>query len=453
MTDEEKLEEMQAARVPNPYWWPGNLYAHYYPETTYWWQEEEGWNKRIALWDPSEGNGMPYFRISGPDASRLLSDTCVNRIYGSKAGTVKDLVWCRDDGKMIYDTLGLVWAPDVYEISSATPLQYAMDNGDYDVTFEPVGTRTQFQVSGPKAYELLQELTDYDLTQIRPAHFNTEPIKLAGVDCYMVRLTMTGEYGFEIQTHGAENHDKLYAAVMEHGEKYGIERIGLRNHMVQHAEASMAGVYYGDTVSAAATDETDPYYVYCTTHNDLLHVVGILKPKISGSFEPKSYEDFMASPIELGMGRMINFDHDFPGKEALAEEIKNPKRKMVCLEWNGDDVVDVYASFFKPGPAHERNDAPHYDYMEIPRDPRLPVEASKVLVDGEEVAFTTSRTYMYSFRKMVSHCMMPVAYAEPGTEVTVVWGDPGHPQKDIRATVCESPYKPDMSRTQPQPKA
>jgi len=39
-----------------------------------------------------------------------------------------------------------------------------------------------------------------------------------------------------------------------------------------------------------------------------------------------------------------------------------------------------------------------------------------------------------------------VEHAEPGTEVTVVWGNPGHPQKHIRATVAPAPYKQDNRR-------
>ena len=36
---------------------------------------------------------------------------------------------------------------------------------------------------------------------------------------------------------------------------------------------------------------------------------------------------------------------------------------------------------------------------------------------------------------------------KPGTEVTVVWGNPGEPQKEIRAMVAPAPYKKDNRRT------
>ena len=35
---------------------------------------------------------------------------------------------------------------------------------------------------------------------------------------------------------------------------------------------------------------------------------------------------------------------------------------------------------------------------------------------------------------------------EPGTEVSVIWGRTGTPQKEIRATVALAPYKKDNRR-------
>ena len=58
----------------------------------------------------------------------------------------------------------------------------------------------------------------------------------------------------------------------------------------------------------------------------------------------------------------------------------------------------------------------------------------------------TSRGYSYYFRQMLSLCVIDVEHSEPGTEVIVVWGDPGEPQKEIRATVAPAPYKKDNRR-------
>jgi glycine cleavage system aminomethyltransferase T len=48
---------------------------------------------------------------------------------------------------------------------------------------------------------------------------------------------------------------------------------------------------------------------------------------------------------------------------------------------------------------------------------------------------------------MISLCVIDRDLTEPGTPVTVVWGDRGKPQKEIRATVSKVPFKEDRRRT------
>jgi vanillate/3-O-methylgallate O-demethylase len=84
--------------------------------------------------------------------------------------------------------------------------------------------------------------------------------------------------------------------------------------------------------------------------------------------------------------------------------------------------------------------------MEMPRDQRGFMYADKVLKNGKLVGVATSRGYSYYFRQMLSLCTIDVEHSEPGAEVTVVWGNPGEPQKEIRATVAPAPYKKDNRR-------
>jgi glycine cleavage system aminomethyltransferase T len=59
---------------------------------------------------------------------------------------------------------------------------------------------------------------------------------------------------------------------------------------------------------------------------------------------------------------------------------------------------------------------------------------------------STSRGYSYYFREMLSLCTLDVACCDPGSEVIVIWGNPGGPQKEIRAKVAPAPYKIDNRR-------
>ena len=101
------------------------------------------------------------------------------------------------------------------------------------------------------------------------------------------------------------------------------------------------------------------------------------------------------SPVELGWAKNIKFDHDFTGRKALEAEVANPKRTMVTLVWNADDVIDVYASLFRQGKP--------YHYMDMPRDQRGFMYADKVLKGDELVGAHLARTNEVSNRRDVVH--------------------------------------------------
>ena len=66
--------------------------------------------------------------------------------------------------------------------------------------------------------------------------------------------------------------------------------------------------------------------------------------------------------------------------------------------------------------------------------------ADKVLADGKTVGISVGRGVSNYYRRMISMAFIDPKYTELGKELTVVWGDVGHPQKEIRATVVRYPY-------------
>ena len=128
-----------------------------------------------------------------------------------------------------------------------------------------------------------------------------------------------------------------------------------------------------------------------------------------------------------------------PGNRVWLSRSADPKRKLVTLEWNADDCIDVQASLF-------RGDEEPYDFMDMPRQQQFCMNAHKVMIGDRLIGAATSRGFSYTFRRMLSHGVIDVVHAAPGTEVTVIWGDPGSRQKQIRAIVARSPYKADNRR-------
>lgn len=80
-------------------------------------------------------------------------------------------------------------------------------------------------VQGPKAVELLQNLTDIDLSAVPYYHFTKGT--MAGIDNVLISATgYTGSGGFELYVDN-QNLGKLWDAIMEIGDDYDLQPAGL----------------------------------------------------------------------------------------------------------------------------------------------------------------------------------------------------------------------------------
>ena len=91
------------------------------------------------------------------------------------------------------------------------------------------------------------------------------------------------------------------------------------------------------------------------------------------------------------------------------------RRKKVTLVWNGEDIARVFGSLFQAGDIAKYIDLPLANYATLPFD--------KVLKDGKIIGLSTYTGYTYNERAMISLGVVDVAQSEPGTLVTVVWGE------------------------------
>ena len=72
---------------------------------------------------------------------------------------------------------------------------------------------------------------------------------------------------------------------------------------------------------------------------------------VGGSFQPDNVEEFYLTPWDLGYGRLVKFDHDFIGREALEKMAGRPHRTKVTLVWDKEDVLSIFAGMMDP-PCH-----------------------------------------------------------------------------------------------------
>ena len=84
-----------------------------------------------------------------------------------------------------------------------------------------------FNVAGPLARELLQGLTNADLSNAAFPFMRSQRIALGGADVVAIRVSFTGDLGWELHC-AAEDQVKLYRALLDAGQAHGAGPVGSR---------------------------------------------------------------------------------------------------------------------------------------------------------------------------------------------------------------------------------
>jgi vanillate/3-O-methylgallate O-demethylase len=421
-------------------------------EFSNWRDEQHAWRETSCLFDQS--HHMTDLSISGPDALRLLSDLGVNSFNGFAVGKAKQFVCCNPDGYVIGDAILFFLDTDRLSLvgrpSAHNWVQYHAETGGYDVELErdersavnPAGRKLyRFQVQGPNALEVLQRATGGPLPEIK--FFNMGELTIAGHAVRALHHGMSGVPGLELFGPWAEGDD-VRAAIVAAGEELGLRQVGSRFYATNTLESGwipcpLPAVFTGDDMKAYR--EWLPSTGYEGTGS------------LGGSYYADDIADYYLTPYELGYGSFVKFDHDFVGRDALARLADEPSRKKVTLAWNGDDVAAAMRTMFQKGDRAKYIDLPLSNYSTWPND--------KVLKDGKMVGVSTFSGYSSNESSMLSLAMVDPEVSEPGTEVTLVWGEEGggsakpvverHVQTEIRATVSPAPYA-EVVRTSYRPR-
>jgi glycine cleavage system aminomethyltransferase T len=402
--------------------------------------EYTGWRDEVMSWKETAYihghlNPSPTYVLRGPDALRFLTDFCVNSFATFAVGASRHAIMCNDAGEIMVHGMLLRVAEDEFITYWLSPwLPYLlMKHGDaYDVQGEDLtGKVFLFQVAGPRSLEVLEAAAGDNLHDIR--FLRHRPSRIDGRDVNVIRIGMAGTLAYEL--HGdLEDALPVYRKVLEAGEAYRIKRLGIRAYMLNHTEDGFPQSYYHFPV---AWEEDAGFMAFMAPFGGLAKVGMHLRGSM-GTDLKRRYRN----PVELGWAHMIKFDHDFPGRAALEKEVAEPSRQMVTLVWNKDDIVDVYRSQFEPGETYLPMDHPNHFGFEVgDSEHRLTLWADEVQNEaGDEIGISSGRAQSHYYREMLSLASVDSAYAELGTEVYVLWGEPGTRQKRIRAVVSRFPY-------------
>lgn len=414
------------------------------PEFTNWRDEQRAWRETAVLFDQT--HHMPELFVTGPDARAMLNWIGVNSFGNLGPGRAKQFVGCTPEGYLIGESILYAHGEQSYELVSGMPLlnwvEFQAATGDWDVTVErdnntaenDSGRRVRFryQLDGPQATSIFEKAVGEPLPD--PGAFRTFTTTIAGVDVLVLRHGMAGRHkAYEIS--GAyDDEATVRDALLRAGEEFGMRRGGMKAYFSTNYES---GWIAGPLPAIYTSEELRAYRQWLSADG----WEGTWQ--LAGSFRPPRIEDYYNTPYDLGYDKIVKFDHNFIGRDALAELAQNPPRSRVTLMWHKDDVMAVIGSLLEEGTPGKFIDFPIADYG-------LLVQRDAVHLEGQPVGLSTFCGYSANEHRFLSLAILDAAQAEPGTEVTVTWGEPDggsrkrrverHRQMPVRATVAPAPF-------------
>ena len=412
------------------------------PEYSGWMDEQLSWKSSCYMGDWSF---VPQLGIKGPDALRLLKDLSVNDFEDFPLNRAKHCIQCNEDGKVITEGILLRYAEDHFEYQCGTPqwTWYKLKSGGYNAEAY-VPSSYKLQISGPRALELCEKLCGSTLRDVK--FMRLKHGSVANLDATFLRQGMAGEIGFELQGPIAER-EQVISRIVEVGQEFGMRRLGARNLMINHLEACYptgSQHFY----NALSDDSRVDFHEFMANDANLLPgwrggpFETVMRFNFSnaftGSWNGSDIRELYRSPVEMGWSRNVAFNHEFIGRSALENEVRNPRRCVVTLEFDKVDLQRIHASLYSDGPV--------YRQFEIPDTPYQIAWTDLILDKGRTIGHATHPGYSFYFRKMLALSFLDVEYATPGTRVSVLWGNPGEPQTELAATVRPAPFKADKRR-------
>jgi 4-methylaminobutanoate oxidase (formaldehyde-forming) len=260
--------------------------------------EHRAIRERVAVIDQTS---FAKFELSGPGVGgflQRLADNDVDREVGSCTYTQL----CNERGGIEADVTLMRLAPDLYYGVTGSgfgvrDMGWIARHKPADVDLHEVTSAyAVINVVGPRARDVLQPLTDTDLSNGAFPYLTVREIELGQALVRAARVGYVGELGWELHV-PVEYAADLYDRIRESGAPHGIADAGYR--AIDSCRMEKGYLYWSSDI----TPETNPY--------------------------------------EAGLGFCVRLDKgDFIGREALVRaRAEGPRRKLVTL------TVDGFAPF------------------------------------------------------------------------------------------------------------
>jgi aminomethyltransferase len=235
---------------------------------------------------------MGEFEVWGKDSEAFIQRMTTNDLSRLAPYQVQYSCMCYDHGGIVDDLL-VYRLPDHFllVVNGAClekDFQWLSEHASGNMELKDVSDQTALlALQGPNAEDVLKKLTDENLGDLR-FYWSTWG-KVKAVEMLFSRTGYTGEDGFELYF-SPEHAETMWNALMEAGEEFDIEPIGLGARDSLRLEMKL--MLYGNDI-----DQT-------------------------------------TNPIEASLGWIVKLDKgDFVGKDPIRKmKEEKPRRKLVALE-------------------------------------------------------------------------------------------------------------------------
>jgi syringate O-demethylase len=420
-----------------------NVYPGVPAEYSNWRVEQRAWQQTCVLFNQSYH--MVDLEVTGPDAFAMLNHLGVNSFAGFIPDRAKQFVPCTPDGYVIGDVILFYLEENRFNLVGRAPtiewVEYHAASGKWNVKVErdertavrkdPENRKNyRYQIQGPNSMKVMEKALGHAPPDLK--FFHMTRFTIGGCEVRALRHGMAGQPGFELFGPWADR-ETVRQALIEAGRDFGLTLVGGRTYSSNTIESGwipspLPAIYSGESLK----DYRD--WLGANSYE--------AKASIGGSYVPATIDGYYLNPWDLGYGPFVKFDHEFIGRTALERMAQQPQRRKVTLALDNADVARVMSSSFQNGDRAKYIEFPSAVYSMHPFD--------AVLADGKQVGLSTWIGYSANEGKMLTLAIVEEAYAQPGTKVTLLWGEPNggtrkptvepHVQTEITAVVSPVPY-------------
>ncbi len=252
--------------------------------------------RRVAgLWDVT---GEEVIEIRGPDALAVMNELIPRDLTRARDGQCLYAVMCYDYGGIVEDAVLIRFGPDrIWWVGGPGHSEqwiYAHSLGRRVTVTSHLDDKHVASLQGPRSREILQPVTDADLSRL--AFYHAVEAKVCGIPVVISRTGFTAELGYDIYV-DVPQAERMFADLWEESRRHGVKLCGSRALGLRRIEAAI--INFGQDF------------------------------------------DWQHTPYQVGLGWMVNANKGFfHGREVLTRaEARDPAERLAGLRLEGEEAA------------------------------------------------------------------------------------------------------------------